>query len=146
MFEHGQTIFGILYMYPISTTATFLLNLMGLRAWLSTASLPQGFCELGLEEIVYRVTFDCTGLFPLLVFLALVLAYPTSLVKKGNALLLGIPAIFVFSTLRLVTLGVVAHLSPKWIELFHVYVMELATLGFMLFVWKYWINEVVYAR
>ena len=32
--------------------------------------------------------------------------------------------------------------EPAWIELFHVYVMELATLGFMLFVWKYWINSV----
>ncbi len=73
--------------------------------------------------------------------MALTLAYPAATRARGEALLLGIPAIFVFSSLRLVVLGMVAQFEPPWIDLFHVYVMELDTLGFMLFVWKYWIDE-----
>ena len=73
-------------------------------------------------------------------FLALSLAYPASWRDRGVGLLVGVPAIAVFSCLRLVVLGVVVHVEPEWIEIFHVYVMELATLGFMLFVWKHWIN------
>jgi len=146
VFEQWQVPFGWVYMYPVAVTATFVLNLLTIPAELNTAHLPQGYCELGFTEIVYRVTFDCTGLFALFVFLALTAAYPTSGPKKGSALLLGVPAIFVFGSLRMVSLGVVAHLNADWIELFHVYVMELATLGFMLYVWKYWINEIVHAE
>ncbi len=146
IFEQWQILFGWAYMLPVAHTATFLLNLLTISAELNTVPLAQGYCELGLTEIIYRVTFDCTGLFALLVFLALTVAYPASVHKKGSALLIGVPAIFAFSALRCVFLGVVAHLNPDWIELFHVYVMELATLGFMLFVWKYWINEIVHGK
>lgn len=144
-FEFLQGFFAAAYMYPVSATAAGLLNWMSFEAILDTSQLSSGFCEMVLRQIVYRVTFDCTGVFALVVFLALTAAYPASLRQRGIALLLGIPAIFVFSALRLVVLGMVAYLEPGWIELFHVYVMELATLGFMLFVWKYWINQVVYA-
>ena len=146
IFEQWQILFGRAYMLPVAHTTTFLLNLLTIPAELNTAPLAQGYCELGLSEIIYRVTFDCTGLFALLVFLALTTAYPTSVRKKGSALLIGIPAIFVFSALRVAFLGIVAHLNAEWIELFHVYVMELATLGFMLFVWKHWINDIVHGR
>ena len=142
VFELSQSFFAWAYMYPVSSTATRLLNLIGLEASLDTTRMPLGFCEMVLQQITYTVTFDCTGLFALLVFLSLTAAYPVTLRKKGIALLLGVPAIFVFGSLRLVVLGVVAHVEPAWIELFHVYVMELATLGFMLFVWKYWIDSV----
>ena len=142
VFELSKSFFAWAYMYPVSSTAAGLLDLMAFEATLNTARMPLGFCELVLNQITYRVTFDCTGLFALLVFLSLTAAYPVTLRKKGVALLLGVPAIFVFSSLRLVVLGVVAYVQPAWIELFHVYVMELATLGFMLYVWKYWVNSV----
>ena len=141
VFELSESFFAWVYMYPVSRTATELLGLMAFDATLDTTPLPFGFCEMILGNIVYRVTFDCTGLFFMLVFLALTTAYPTSLKEKGFALALGVPAIFVFCTMRLVVLGVVAYTEPAWIELFHVYVMELATLGFMLYVWKFWINS-----
>ena len=141
VFELSESFFAWVYMYPVSTTATGLLGLMAFDATLDTTQLPLGFCEMILGRITYRVTFDCTGVFFLLVFLALTTAYPTSLKEKGFALALGVPAIFVFCTMRLVILGIVAYVEPDWIELFHVYVMELATLGFMLYVWKYWINS-----
>ena len=144
--EQWQILFGRVYMLPVAKTATFLLNLLAIPAELNTAPLAQGYCELGFNKIIYRVTFDCTGLFALLVFLALTAAYPTAVRKKGSALLIGVPAVFAFSVLRVAFLGIVAYLNPKWIELFHVYVMELATIGFMLFVWKYWINEIAHGR
>lgn len=145
VFELSESVFARIYMYPVASTATGLLGAMAFDAVLDTTQIPLGFCEMVLRQITYRVTFDCTGLFALLVFLSLTLAYPADSRKKGLALLIGIPAIFVFSSMRLVVLGIVAYVEPDWIEVFHVYVMELATLGFMLYVWKYWINKVVYA-
>ena len=145
VFELWQPLFGTVYMRPVSSVATFFLRLMRVQAELDTSQIQQGFCELSLDRIVYLITYDCVGIFALLIYLAATLAYPASVARKGRGLLLGIPAVFVFSALRVVILGLVAHLVPEWIELFHVYIMELATLGFVLFVWMYWINEVVYA-
>ena len=90
VFELSKSFFAWAYMYPVSTTATGLLGLMAFDATLDTTQLPLGFCEMILGRISYRVTFDCTGLFFLLVFLALTTAYPTSLKEKGFALALGV--------------------------------------------------------
>ena len=145
VFEYAQGLAATLYMLPVASLAAALLNAMSMQAVLDTAQLHVGYCEIALRQIIYRVTFDCTGSFALLLYASLSLAYPTAAIRKVKALLIGAPAIFVFSTLRLVVLGIVAHVEPDWVELFHVYVMELATLGFMLFVWKYWIDEVTHA-
>jgi len=145
VFEYAQGFFATAYMLPVSSLAATLLNAVSVEAILDTAQMHLGYCEITLRQIIYRVTFDCTGIFALLLFASLTLAYPTVARRKVTAFLIGVPAIFVFSTLRLVVLGIVAYVEPGWVELFHVYVMELATLGFMLFVWKYWIDEVAHA-
>lgn len=142
VFELGQALWSRVYMWPLSAAATTLLRVLGLTADLDTSSLDMGYCELAVREVVYRVTFDCTGVFALLVLGALVAAYPASTRQRAEGLLTGLPAVAVFSCLRLVVLGIVAHVEPEWIELFHVYVMELATLGVMLYVWKHWVNGV----
>lgn len=144
LFEVARPLFATLYLWPVSRVAVFFLGVAGLDARLDATGLDQGICELVLADVIYVVNFDCAGTFALVAFVALVAAYPVPWSTKGNGLLLGIPAIASFSVLRLVVLGVVARLNPDWIELFHVYVMELATLGFMLFVWKVWVDDAVH--
>ncbi len=53
----------------------------------------------------------------------------------------GVTAVTFFGVLRLIVLGIVARARPDWIELFHVYIMELATLAFAMFVFIYWIED-----
>lgn len=142
IFEVFPWLFQHFYMLPVSYAATACLQLLTVEAALDTASLPDGFCELILSRIVYRVTFDCTGIFALLSYVALTCAFPASGGQRLSGLVLGIPAVAAFSVLRIVILGVVAAIQPRWIEVFHVYVMELATLGFMLFTWMYWLAQV----
>ena len=141
IFEGVPSLFQQLYMLPVAHVCAALLNLLGLEAALDTTGLTEGFCELLLGRIIYRVTFDCTGIFALVVFAALTLAFPATWRQRASGLALGVPAIFAFSVLRIGVLGIVAHVRPAWIALFHVYVMELATLGFMLFIWLYWLGQ-----
>lgn len=142
IFEGVPSLFQQLYMLPVAHVAAALLGLLGLEAALDATGLTDGFCELLVGRILYRVTFDCTGIFALLVFAALTLAFPATRRARASGLALGLPAIFAFSVLRIAVLGIVAHVRPAWIALFHVYVMELATLGFMLFIWQYWLGQV----
>ena len=144
-FELGHGPWAQGYMRPLASIAAGALRALSLPAYLDTSDLQLGSCELILRDLAYRVTFDCTGVFALLVFAALTGAYPATARQRLEALLTGLPAIALFSCLRLVVLGAVAYVEPEWIEIFHVYVMELATLGFMLFVWKYWVNRVTHA-
>jgi flagellar biosynthesis protein FliR len=54
-----------------------------------------------------------------------------------------VPAFIVYSTLRLLVMGMVARFAPAQIELFHVYIMVLVNIGFVMLVWMYWLKEVV---
>lgn len=147
LFELLPSLFQQLYMLPVAHLSTGILQLLSLEAALDTSQLSAGFCELLLRSIIYRITFDCTGIFAVLVFSALTLAYPEVASRQRLAgFALGLPAIFAFSVLRIVVLGLVAYVEPDWIELFHVYVMELATLGFLLYVWTYWLGQVRHAQ
>lgn len=143
IFEYLQLFFVRTYMYPVSTSAAFLLNGIGIEATLDSRSLLSGFCDLVIGGAVYRIIHECTGIFALLTFLALMLAYPASTSQKVQGAILGIPAFFAYSSLRLVVLGMVANLRPEWVETFHLYMMVLVNIGFMLFVWMYWVARVI---
>lgn len=142
-FELGRSQLVDLYMYPVSYAAAQLLNLAGVEAQLGATLLATGVCELAVQEIVYRITFECTGIFALFMCLAAVLAYPATPVDKVKGVVLVVPAFAVYSTLRLMVMGMVARFVPAQIELFHVYIMVLANIGFVLLLWMYWIREVV---
>ena len=94
--------------------------------------------------MVYRIIHECTGIFALLIFLSQVFAYPTFFYHKMQGVLLGLPSFYLYSALQLVILGVIAHFEPDLVELFHHYMMVLVNLGFLLFLWLNWIDQVVH--
>ena len=143
IFKHWEAAFGWLYLYPVSYAAAQLLDLIGLPVGLDASSLSLGFCRLLFGQIVFRIIFECTGIFTLLICLAAILAYPSSLVHKAWGVALGCVSFFAYGVLRLVLLGVVVWVQPEWISFFHVYFMVLLNLGFMvlvLAVWTGWVN------
>ena len=94
----------------------------------------EAFDAVGNAGLMYVTLFMC---------LAAVLAYPASLVDKVKGVVLVLPAFIVYSTLRLTIMGLVARFAPAQIELFHVYIMVLVNIGFVLLLWMYWVREVV---
>ena len=49
-------------------------------------------------------------------------------------MLLGITCFFLFSSLRMVALGIVAQLMPQWMEFSHIWLMTLVNAGFAGFI------------
>jgi exosortase/archaeosortase family protein len=141
VFEILPEFFSLYHLYPVSWMASHGLNLLGTHANLITSELADGFCRLELSGIQYAITHECTGILAVFVLTAAVLAYPADLRVRGRGLVLAIPAVTFFGVLRLIVLGIVAQARPDWIELFHVYIMELATLAFAMFVFIYWIED-----
>ena len=142
LFEHWQFLFTSGYMHPVSTVAALLLNAIGVETRLDTGSLSQGFCLLRMEGLTFRVIFECTGIFPLFIFAAATLAYPASLLQKGQGLFTGFIAFFLYSSLRLVLLGIVGHVMPHWVRFSHLWLMILMNVGFAIFIWLCWVTRV----
>jgi len=145
-FAWMRTYLAHLYMYPLSYAASVLLKVLGIQARLGALQLPVGVCELAVDDVVYQVTFECTGIFALFMCLASVLAYPASISCKTKGVAMVVPAFTLYSAVRLVIMGMVAHFAPTQIELFHIYVMVLVNIGFVLLLWLYWVREIVVVR
>jgi exosortase/archaeosortase family protein len=95
-----------------------------------------------MEQTSLRVIPECTGIFTLFIYLAAVLAYPATLGARAWGVTLGVGGVFLFSTARLVVLGVVGQAIPAWLTLFHMGLMVVANLGFALFLWLWWTGRV----
>lgn len=146
LFEGGTTLWVRWYMVPLTRLAQGALALFGLPARLVEPVAGDPFCLLQVEQVIYRVTFECTGIFALFLCLASILAFPASWSARRRGVLLVVPAFIVYSTVRLVVLGLVAHWSPAQIDLFHLYVMVVANVGFVLTLWLYWLHHAAQMR
>lgn len=137
-FHQWESGVGPLYLYPVSWSAGALLDAIGISALLDAAQVTAGLCVLTMERAVFHVTYECTGVSALVIYLAAVLAHPTTARHRIAGVVLGGLALFGYSVLRLVALGVVARISPGHTQFFHVYLLVLMNVGFMLFVWGSW--------
>ena len=143
LFHRFQYGFAFFYMKPVSYVASVLLGIFGVEAPIDETHMGNGFCDMLLGNIRYRITHGCTGLFPSSLFLAAVLAYPARVREKLVGIIMGIPAFLTFGIIRLIVMAVVALTLPRYIPLLHVYVMAVVNLAFAIFIWMYWINRVV---
>lgn len=141
-FYVNQTLFAAYYIRPMVYLASFVLYLVGIESKVDITGLSQGFCDLELNAVAYRVKHECTGLFANAIFLSAVLAYPAAAGKRAMGALTGISAFCAFGVLRIVLMAFVAVFSPAHIELFHIYVMVVVSLGFAGALWIYWVDAI----
>jgi exosortase/archaeosortase family protein len=142
IFDHYQDLVGMVYVRSISLAAALILHGIGIDAEVIT-DLRMGACTLKLDTVSYLITQGCTGLFTSALYVSGVISIPVAAEKKLTGLLIGIPAFFVFGTVRVVIMAIVAVVQPARVEVFHVYIMAIANLGFAMFVWLYWVNRVI---
>jgi exosortase/archaeosortase family protein len=142
LFEVYADLVTRIYVWSISYLASALLRGFGTRPEM-VMDLQAAACTLWVGGSAYEITQGCTGLFTSALFVSGIIAYPATLNKKLIGITIGIPAFFVFGTFRVVIMGLVAVIAPSRIEIFHIDIMAIANLGFAMFVWVYWFQEVV---
>ncbi|MFH1568200.1 MAG: hypothetical protein ABIL09_09400, partial [Gemmatimonadota bacterium] len=118
----------------------------GVAAALDTSPLPAGYCVLSMERSLFHVTWECTGIFALFVYLAAVLAHPAPAARRARAALLGVPALFAYGVARLVALGLIGHLAPAWTHFCHVYLLVFMNVGFVLYLWSTCVGDAATGR
>jgi exosortase H (IPTLxxWG-CTERM-specific) len=85
-----------------------------------------------------KIIFECTAVFPCLIFLAAVAAYPSSWKQKLLGIGVGIPILLVFNLLRLLSLFYIGHWFPDYFEMAHLLVWQSLMLFFTVLLWLLW--------
>jgi len=114
----------------------FILNLFGMNAYTSGP-------VLALDRFSIRVIGECVGLNEMLVFFAIVLAFPTNYKKKLWGVLFGIPALYIINILRMILITLAGNWNPKTFDFLHLYFWQVAGILIIGGLWLFWIEKIV---
>jgi archaeosortase B (VPXXXP-CTERM-specific) len=89
------------------------------------------------------VITECIGLPEMLIFLGIVLAFPTKPKKKLWGLLFGIPTLYIINIFRMLFITVIANWNPKTFDFFHLYFWQVAGILIIGGVWLFWVEKIV---
>jgi len=123
------------------TGATARVQYLLLRAVGAETSLDGNLVQLGGFGV--RIIEECTGIFEAIIFVAAVLAFPTSLARKAIGIALGVPLLYVVNVLRVLVLLVVGSSWPAVFEFMHLYFWQATLILMITSVWLLWIFKVV---
>jgi archaeosortase B (VPXXXP-CTERM-specific) len=87
---------------------------------------------------------ECTGLFEMLIYIAAVAAFSTSIRKKLLGIAIGIPAIFLFNLARIIFLLLAGAYSKSLFDFMHLYFWQATLIIMISSVWIGWLYLVVY--
>lgn len=151
------TVFAL--MIGVFTTVLLVLNLYtDFDSWLNhaTAAMLAGALWLlgaGGQTVGTVVTSkifsaeiitECTAIFPIMIFLAAVIAYPSGWKKKLWGIVLGVPAILFVNLIRLVTLFYIGYWFPSVFEAAHLLVWQSLIIFFAVLFWLIWVELFVH--
>lgn len=90
-----------------------------------------------------KIIEECTGIYEILIFMAAVMAFPTSLKKKGIGLAFGIPLLYLFNVIRILVLILVGSYYYEIFDFMHLYFWQVTLILMITSVWVLWILKVV---
>jgi archaeosortase B (VPXXXP-CTERM-specific) len=120
-----------------------------------TAQLSSLFLELVSDTVKLRgkiviygnfaveIIEECTGLYEMLIYAAAVLAFPTTLVKKGIGVAMGLPILYAINVGRIIFLIWVGRHHPQIFDFMHLYFWQATLILMITSVWLLWIFKVV---
>lgn len=85
----------------------------------------------------------CNGVLPTFLFLAAVLALPSSWRAKLWGAAIGVPAIFVINVVRVVSLMILGALRPDIVERVHIHVWQTLVVILAMGLWVFWAERFV---
>ncbi|OYT65503.1 hypothetical protein B6V00_04465 [ANME-1 cluster archaeon ex4572_4] len=116
-----------------------LLNIIGLNA-----AANGSFVTVGgrVGDATVNIIGECTGIFSIIVYCSVVLAYPTGLKQKAVGLL-GVPVLYGITLVRLSSTALVGAFVPSLLDLFHTYLWQVFLIFFVVLLFLIWRDKVV---
>ena len=111
--------------------------------WLLGAEGRSSGALVSSSVLSFRVVAECTALYPAVMFVAAVVAFPCSWRRKLLGLSLGVPALLLMNVIRLVSLCYVHSWLPNVFEVIHLVVWQSLIIFFVLLIWLVWAALVI---
>ena len=113
-----------------------LLNLFGIRSSLrgNTIILLSG------TQAKLQIIPDCTGIYPFIIMVGFIFAYPAKLKNKLLGILFGGVLSLVVNYARLITLITVAEKSYDAFQYLHIFIWQTTFIILVIFYFLWWIN------
>jgi archaeosortase B (VPXXXP-CTERM-specific) len=96
---------------------------------------------LHLDAGTLLITRDCTGLYLVAVFAALVVAYPAARRKCLGALSWGVPALAALNLVRLLGAGLILQYVPGAFSVVHDFLFQVVLMLSVLLLWFVWLSR-----
>lgn len=94
--------------------------------------------RLAFDGFWVIVVEACNGVLPTTIYLAAVLAFPTTWGARLWGVAIGIPAIFIVNLTRVVSLLVLGAVWPAVFEQVHIYVWQTLVVALSMGIWIFW--------
>lgn len=125
---------------PIIAKSTgFILRIFGTKVQVSGTVI---LSPLFSVEVIPA----CSGIFPTMIFISAVLAYPCKLKEKLIGIFLGIPAIFFVNLIRMVSLFYVGAYFPQIFEPAHLLFWQALMIIAAVLLWLLWAQKFTHAH
>jgi archaeosortase B (VPXXXP-CTERM-specific) len=121
----------------------YTANVLGIIFSAAGADVVVNGALVSINGFGLEIIDECTAVFSSIVYSACILAYPTTIRKKGIGVALGIPALYAINILRLVILAQVGITSPELFEFVHVYLWQASFIIFVVVIFLLWLKFVV---
>ncbi|MCK4392911.1 exosortase H [Candidatus Bipolaricaulota bacterium] len=123
----------------IAKSTGFIVSIFGTEAQVSGTLIISPLFSV-------KVIPACSGIFPTILFISAVLAYPCKLKEKFIGILLGIPAIFLVNLIRMVSLFYVGAYLPQIFEATHLLFWQSLMIIAAVFLWLLWAQRFTHAH
>lgn len=124
------------YTEGIASGAGFVLDRLGEETQISGTRLMSPRFQVNIYH-------GCNGLLATSIYVAAVLAFPSTLRQKGIGVGIGIPAIQIINLVRIVALYYTGIFWPDFFAVAHGYVWQSVVILFSMLVWIYWAERFV---
>jgi archaeosortase B (VPXXXP-CTERM-specific) len=121
----------------------FTANVLGSIYSAAGADVMVNGALVSINGFGLEIIDECTAVFSSIVYCACILAYPTTIRKKGIGVALGIPALYAINILRLVILAQVGQTRPALFEFVHVYLWQASFIIFIVVIFLLWLKLIV---
>jgi exosortase H (IPTLxxWG-CTERM-specific) len=91
------------------------------------------------SNVAIQIIPECTGLYEMIIFSAILLAYPAPWRKKLVGVVVGVAILFVLNLVRLLVLGLIGMRNAELMEWVHLYLWQLTLILFVVGMFLAWL-------
>ncbi len=88
-----------------------------------------------------NIAEGCNGIYALFIFMAGIIAYPSSIRHKLYGLAIGIPFIMLLNYIRIISLWYAGTYAPNLFKVMHLYIWETIIIALGGILWLFWYEK-----